>query len=64
MPFLSAGGDIGIRDILEKGHSQISGEYVVEEVYGEGSEKKRRLVFLDNPTVIQSEACIQTGMFT
>ncbi|KAK3697176.1 hypothetical protein QZH41_013556 [Actinostola sp. cb2023] len=60
VPFLSAGGDIGIRETLEKGHSEVNGDYVIEDVFGEGSEKIRHLVFLDNPDVIQSEAKIKT----
>jgi len=40
----------------------VNGDYVIEDVFGEGSEKIRHLVFLDNPDVIQSEAKIKTGI--
>ncbi|KAM4722465.1 eEF1A lysine and N-terminal methyltransferase [Rhinophrynus dorsalis] len=56
IPFLSAGGDIGVRTVQHQGRSELSGEYVVEDVKGDGSSYFRRLVFLSNQNVVQSEA--------
>ncbi|XP_011253844.1 methyltransferase-like protein 13 [Camponotus floridanus] len=55
IPFLSLGSDVGARTICYEGKSDISGSFVVEEVEKDGYEF-RRLVFLNNPYVIQSEA--------
>ncbi|KAL6440840.1 hypothetical protein ACFW04_003339 [Cataglyphis niger] len=55
IPFLSLGSDVGARTICYEGKSDISGPFVVEEVAKDGHEF-RRLVFLNNPYVIQSEA--------
>lgn len=46
-----------------RGVSALSGDYVVEDVHQEDGEVCRRLVFLANPNVVQSEAKIRTGMF-
>ncbi|XP_053325857.1 eEF1A lysine and N-terminal methyltransferase [Spea bombifrons] len=56
VPFLSAGADIGIRTVQYRGKSQLSGEYVVEDVKGDGTSYFRRLIFLSNQNVVQSEA--------
>ncbi|KAM4023480.1 eEF1A lysine and N-terminal methyltransferase isoform 2-T2 [Anomaloglossus baeobatrachus] len=56
IPFLSAGGDIGIRTVQYRGRSEMSGEYVVEDVRGDGTSYFRRLIFLSNQNVVQSEA--------
>lgn len=56
MPFLSDGGDLGWREELSRGVSELSGEYCVENVKGEDGELYRRLVFLSNKAVIQSES--------
>ena len=57
--FLSLGDDIGERRVLYQARSDFSGEYIVEEVVlSEG--KFRRLVFLSNRNVIQSEAKLKT----
>ncbi|KAG9483205.1 hypothetical protein GDO78_009256 [Eleutherodactylus coqui] len=56
IPFLSAGGDIGIRTVQYRGSSDMSGEYVVEDVRGDGTSYFRRLIFLSNQNVVQSEA--------
>lgn len=53
--FLSIGEEIGERSLLYQSSSPFSGEYIVEEVKV-GEEKFRRLVFLSNRNVIQSEA--------
>ncbi|NXJ26115.1 MET13 protein, partial [Dicrurus megarhynchus] len=56
VPFLSVGGDIGVRTVRHCDTSPRSGEYVVEDVKGDGSCYFRRLVFLRNRNVVQSEA--------
>ncbi|NWT11045.1 MET13 protein, partial [Vireo altiloquus] len=56
VPFLSVGGDIGVRTVRHCDTSPLSGEYVVEDVKGDGSFYFRRLVFLRNRNVVQSEA--------
>ncbi|XP_069006047.1 eEF1A lysine and N-terminal methyltransferase isoform X1 [Embiotoca jacksoni] len=55
VPFLSVGGDLGWREEVSKGVSQLSGEYCVENVKGEDGELYRRLVFLSNAALVQSE---------
>ncbi|XP_011172802.2 eEF1A lysine and N-terminal methyltransferase homolog [Solenopsis invicta] len=55
IPFLSLGSDVGVRNVCYEGKSDISGPFVIEEVEKDGHEF-RRLVFLNNPYVIQSEA--------
>lgn len=57
--FLSIGDDIGERNVIFKGKSDFSGEFVVEDVSIDG-EKFRRLIFLSNVNVIQSEAKFKT----
>ena len=61
VPFLSLGGevDVGLRHERCRGKSQLSGEYVVEDVTVNG-EIYRRLIFFNNPKLIQSEARITT----
>ncbi|XP_038650887.1 eEF1A lysine and N-terminal methyltransferase [Scyliorhinus canicula] len=56
VPFLSVGGDIGVRTIQCRGTSDMSGEYVIEDVKGEDGNYFRHLVFLSNVNVVQSEA--------
>ncbi|CAI9570366.1 unnamed protein product, partial [Staurois parvus] len=56
IPFLSAGGDIGTRTVQYRGRSELSGEYVVEDARGDGTSYFRRLIFLNNQNVVQSEA--------
>ena len=60
IPFLSLGSDVGVRNICYEGKSDISGSFVIEEVKKDGH-KFRRLVFLNNPYVIQSEARLKDG---
>lgn len=59
VPFLSLGGevDVGLRHERCRGKSEVSGEYVVEDVTVNG-EIYRRLIFFNNPKLIQSEARI------
>ncbi|XP_061860192.1 eEF1A lysine and N-terminal methyltransferase isoform X2 [Colius striatus] len=56
VPFLSVGGDIGVRTVRHRDASALSGEFVVEDVKGDGSCYFRRLIFLRNRNVVQSEA--------
>ncbi|XP_007550641.1 eEF1A lysine and N-terminal methyltransferase [Poecilia formosa] len=56
VPFLSVGGDLGWREEVSRGVSQLSGEYCVENVRGEDGELYRRLVFLSNISLVQSES--------
>lgn len=56
MPFLSVGGDLGWREEVSRGVSQLSGDYCVENVKGEDGELYRRLVFLSNAALVQSES--------
>ena len=59
LPFLALGGesDVGQRTERCRGKSVLSGEYVVEDVTVNG-EIYRRLIFFNNPKLIQSEARI------
>lgn len=63
IPFLSLGSDVGKREIIYKGKSQLSGDYIVEEINDQSGKTLRRLIFLSNQFVIQSEALIKTGTF-
>lgn len=56
VPFLSVGGDIGVRTVRHCDTSPLSGEFVVEDVKGDDACYFRRLVFLSNRNVVQSEA--------
>ncbi|XP_026542706.1 methyltransferase-like protein 13 [Notechis scutatus] len=56
VPFLSVDGDIGIRTIQHSDTSPFSGEYVIEDVKGGGACYFRRLIFLSNRNIVQSEA--------
>nr|XP_046246565.1 eEF1A lysine and N-terminal methyltransferase isoform X2 [Scatophagus argus] len=56
VPFLSVGGDLGWREEVSRGVSELSGEYCVENVKGEDGELYRRLIFLSNSALIQSES--------
>ncbi|XP_007433820.1 methyltransferase-like protein 13 isoform X1 [Python bivittatus] len=56
VPFLSVDGDIGIRTIQHHDTSPFSGEYVIEDVKGDDACYFRRLIFLSNRNVVQSEA--------
>jgi hypothetical protein len=41
----------------------MSGDFIVEEVEGDGGQLFRRLIFLNNQGVIQSEACLKLCMY-
>ncbi|XP_064649297.1 eEF1A lysine and N-terminal methyltransferase-like [Lineus longissimus] len=55
VPFLSIGDEIGQRSIKHRGTNKMTGDYVIEDVITEG-DIMRRLIFLNNPMVVQSEA--------
>lgn len=50
------GGDIGVRTVKHQDRSALSGDYVVEDVQGDDKRYFRRLIFLSNRNVVQSEA--------
>lgn len=56
VPFLSIGSDIGRRTCRHRGESAMSGEYIVEDVEVDSGQVFRRLIFMSNQNVIQSEA--------
>ncbi|KAK7861620.1 hypothetical protein R5R35_010125 [Gryllus longicercus] len=56
IPFLSVGSDVGKREVCFRGHSELSGDFVIEEVEGDGGHLFRRLIFLNNQGIVQSEA--------
>lgn len=62
VPFLSIGEDLGNRVVLHEGNSELSGDFVVEDVDGDGGHKYRRLIFLSNRNVVQSEARLVAGI--
>lgn len=63
IPFISLGLDVGKREVIHRGKSQLSGDYIIEEVIGEDNRLFRRLVFLSNQFVIQSEALLKVGTY-
>ncbi|XP_070531894.1 eEF1A lysine and N-terminal methyltransferase-like [Ptychodera flava] len=60
VPFLSVGDDIGQRTIQYRGHSDLSGDFVVEDVEVDNKQLFRRLIFQSNQNVVQSEARLKT----
>lgn len=58
------GSDVGKREVIFKGKSNLSGDYIVEEVTSQDNKILRRLIFLSNQFAIQSEALIKTGRFS
>jgi hypothetical protein len=78
IPFVTTSEGVGEREIVARGHSEVSGEYVVEQVRvsasdddGDGGDHDggattvaRRLYFLSNPFVIQSEVCLRQNSAT
>lgn len=63
IPYLSLGSDVGQRETIFKGNSNLSGDYIVEEISGQDNKVFRRLIFLSNQFVIQSEALVKIGEF-
>ncbi|KAH8279631.1 hypothetical protein KR018_011141 [Drosophila ironensis] len=60
IPYLSLGSDVGKRETLICGFSKISGDFRIEEVEVNGK-TLRRLIFLSNQFVVQSEALVKTS---
>ena len=50
------GGELGWREVVSHGTSDLSGQYSVEDVRGEDGQLYRRLVFLGNDGLVQSES--------
>uniref|UniRef100_H3CAD5 eEF1A lysine and N-terminal methyltransferase n=1 Tax=Tetraodon nigroviridis TaxID=99883 RepID=H3CAD5_TETNG len=61
VPFLSVGGNLGWREEVSRGVSELSGEYLVENVRGKDGELYRRLIFLSNSAIVQSESRLVTS---
>ncbi|XP_055041846.2 eEF1A lysine and N-terminal methyltransferase [Misgurnus anguillicaudatus] len=59
VPFLSVGGDLGWREVVGRGVSALTGEYSVEDVRGEDGHLYRRLIFMSNAQLVQSESRLQ-----
>lgn len=59
IPFLTLGDEVGTRKVVFEGKSDLSGDYVIEEVSSDG-QTYRRLVFLQNKNIIQSEIKLKT----
>lgn len=57
---MTIGNNLGDRVIVYQGHSDFSGDFVVEDVSCDGK-SFRRLIFLNSPNIIQSEAEIKVG---
>lgn len=60
IPYLSLGRDVGKRETLVSGFSTISGDFRIEEVEVQDGKVFRRLIFLSNQNVVQSEALLKT----
>ncbi|XP_050694174.1 eEF1A lysine and N-terminal methyltransferase-like [Eriocheir sinensis] len=58
VPFLSVGEEVGEVEVVARGTSQHAGAYVVEDTHPPGAQPIRRLIFLNNQAVVQSEARI------
>lgn len=60
IPFMAIDG-IGSRNVLAEGETTMSGSYLVEQVKAEEERIVRRLYFMANPFVIQSEVAMLPG---
>nr|CAI5842659.1 unnamed protein product [Callosobruchus analis] len=60
IPFLSLGSDVGHRTIRYEGNSELSGNYVIEDVITESGDKYRRLFYTSSQLVIQSEGKLRS----
>jgi len=58
--FLSLEQRLGERKTIMESTSELSGSFVIEDVLGQHNETFRRLVFLNMPSIIQSEARLLT----
>lgn len=52
---------MGKRIIRYQGKSDFSGDFIVEDVFTENNDVYRRLIFLNNRNVVQSEAKLING---
>ncbi|EDV29653.1 uncharacterized protein TRIADDRAFT_49728 [Trichoplax adhaerens] len=59
IPYLSVGDNLGNRTVICEGKSELSGEYIIEDVIVD-NQKFRRLLFLSNKNVVQSEGLLRT----
>jgi spermidine synthase len=60
IPFLSLGSDVvGSWNLVHEGTSKMSGAFVVKDVTRDDKKTFRRLIFLNNQSVIQSEALVK-----
>lgn len=50
------GEDLSKVEVLEEGTSDLTGDYVIEDLEGTDGNFYRRLIFLNNQNLIQSEA--------
>lgn len=62
-PFLSLGDSINLRTVRDRGKSNFSGDYVVEDVDRDG-DIFRRLIFTGNCNMVQSEIRLAQGVYT
>ncbi|XP_062857364.1 eEF1A lysine and N-terminal methyltransferase [Trichomycterus rosablanca] len=60
VPFLSVGGDLGWREVVGRGVSDLTGKYSVEDVRGEDGHLYRRLIFMKNSQLVQSESRLRS----
>lgn len=60
IPYLSIGEDVGHRTVVFEGKSELSGDYVIEEIAINNTDNYRRLIFLNSKNVVQSEAKLKT----
>lgn len=61
IPYLSLGVDVGRREVRYEGKSEMSGAFVIEDVYKD-ERIYRVLVFLSNQSLVQSEAKLKKGI--
>lgn len=52
--------DLGSRELVYSGNSEFTGDFVVEDVTIDGKKTYRRLIFLNNKLIIQSEALLKS----
>lgn len=61
IPYLSLESEVGKRKVCHEGESQFSGKFVIEEIEDDQGSTFRKLIFLNNQFVVQSEAKLKTG---
>lgn len=55
------GGDLGWREVIGRGVSALTGEYSVEDVRAEDGHLYRRLIFMNNSQLVQSESRLRSA---